>query len=181
MIISKNNIKNIDTDHLISDLINQNKIDNILFIVPTNRKLRNLKKQLIKECPGKTTSGITIETLTTLSVKLLKNLIPFSESSEAAMAVMLKTSINNLELGYFGGKGSSIPDGTLDRIKNVISEYKKNLVSPEMLFQEAEKLTPLEKRKAKDIAIIYESYLKYCKTLKSFEIGDIYRETDNPR
>ncbi|NLT50910.1 MAG: hypothetical protein GXX85_08350 [Ignavibacteria bacterium] len=176
MIISKNNIKNIDTDHLISDLINQNKIDNILFIVPTNRKLRNLKKQLIKECPGKTTSGITIETLTTLSVKLLKNLIPFSEASEAAMAVMLKTSINNLELGYFGGKGSSIPDGTLERIKNVISEYKKNLVSPEMLFREAEKLTPLEKRKAKDIALIYDSYIKSCKTLKSLEIGDIYRE-----
>ncbi len=95
--------------------------------------------------------------------------------SDAASSILLKQSIQECNLKYFESN-KPVPTGTLDRIKNVISEYKKNGITPDKLKQESSTLEGAEKIKAEDIADIYEKYQQKCSELQVKEIGDIYRE-----
>ncbi len=174
MILTKEKIESINFDELIENKIAENRIDTILIVVPTNRKLRQLKKKIIKSFKNKPVTKINIETLTTLSTKLLNYGKPFILLSEAAATVLIKQATKELKLKYFATYATGIPFGTLDRIKNVISEYKKHGISPETLLKESEKLKGGEKNKAIDIASIYKLYNNKCSSLSAFEIGDIY-------
>ncbi len=100
----------------------------------------------------------------------------FTTLSEAASTVLIKESSEELNLKYFAAYTSGIPFGTLDKIKNVISEYKKNGISPDKLLKEAQLLERSEHLKAIDVASIYKLYLEKCKKLSALEIGDIYSE-----
>ena len=64
--------------------------------------------------------------------------------------------------------------GTLERVKNVISEYKRHGITPGKLQQESNQLEGSEKIKAEDISKIYEVYQKKCRDMNVIEIGDIY-------
>ncbi len=181
MILTKENIKSLNIDELVEDNISSGKINELLLIVPTNRKARNLKKEIISKMPGTATAGINIETIGTLTTKLLKLSKPFINLSEAASVVFIKQSAAEIKLRYFSVysgqsiKGKvEIPFGTLDKIKNVISEYKRHGINPAALREEAEKLDKSEKLKALDIADIYEKYLSKCYDLNAYETGDVY-------
>ena len=176
MILTKENITSIDIDILVNEKIKSGNVSRLLLLVPTNRKARNLKKEIISGSPGQAASGINIETLGTLAVKLLNETKPFRQLSEAAASVFIKKSASETELHYFSQYKDEIPFGTLDRIKNVISEYKRQGITPDVLRREAEKLEGSEKNKAADIADIYENYLSKSKTLNAFETGDVYQE-----
>lgn len=176
MILSKLRIDKVDLDLLVNSKIESNRIHQLLLIVPTNRKSRTLKKELISMMPNKSAQGIHVETLGTLSSKLLSVVKPFRQLSEAAATVFIKQSVSEKKLEYFSLYKKEIPSGTLDRIKNIISEYKRHGITPEALKKEAEKLDKSEKLKAYDIANIYETYLTKCVKLNAFEIGDVYNE-----
>lgn len=176
MILTKEKIDSIDINKILNDKINNSKLEEILIIVPTNRKLRSLKKDLVLKSPNSTTGKINIETLVTLSSKLIlgetyRNRL----ASEAVVSVLLSQSFKNVKLQYFNNYGGNIPSGTIDKIYNVISEYKKNGMTPENLFSSLEKLSDeVEKRKGNDITKIYKEYQKLLKEVNLFETGDIY-------
>ena len=176
MLLTNKNLKSFNVDELIRFKIEKSELESILIIVPTNRKLRRLKKEIITGSPGKTADVINLETLGTLTEKILNEWKYFKKLSEAAATVLIKQSAKEVDLQYLNVYKSEIPHGTLDRIKNVISEYKKHGVSPELLRKEAEKLDDLEKRKAIDIANIYQNYKAKCYKLSALEAGDIYSE-----
>src|SRR5690606_25850318 len=94
--------------------------------------------------------------------------------SEGAAAILLKQSFQETDLKYFSAYKNEIPPGTLSKIKNVISEYKKHGITPDKLRAESESLTGSEKIKALDIAQLYETYNKKCYDLQVHEIGDVY-------
>ncbi len=188
MILTKSNEKHIDIDFIIDQKIKSNQLNDLLLIVPTNRKSRYLKKDLISLSPNKTTGRINLETIGTYSTNLL-----FSEAkasskvlSEAASTVLIKQSINEYgnqsigdKLKYFSNYQKEIPFGTLERIKNVISEYKRHGITPTNLKEELKVLSDSEKIKAEDISKIYEVYLKKCSELNVKEIGDVYSELNS--
>ncbi len=176
MILTKENIKDVNVDLLISEKIDTSKLNELLLIVPTNRKARNLKKEFITRIPNRAVSGLNIETLETISTKLLTITHLFKQLSEAAATVFIRQSAGEIELGYFSLYKNEIPFGALDRIKNVISEYKRQGITPNLLRNESEKLVQSEKQKALDIADIYENYRKKCFTLNAYETGDIYSQ-----
>jgi ATP-dependent helicase/nuclease subunit B len=178
MILTKENITSIDLDFEIDRKVKEGNLDELLLIVPTNRKIRSLKKELIDRSPGQTSAGINLETIGTFSTRIL---FGGSESrnkilSEAAASVLLKQSFQETKLKYFSNYKDEIPGGTLDRVKAVISEYKKHGITPELLRNESENLTGSEKIKAEDIASIFEIYIQKCDKLEMKETGDIYRE-----
>jgi ATP-dependent helicase/nuclease subunit B len=175
MILSKENIAAVNLDELIRGKILTGRIDELLLIVPTNRKARNLKKEIISLMPGKSASGIKIETIGTISSKLLKESSAFLNLSEAASIVFIRQSAEEIKLNYFSIYKNDIPFGTLDRIKNVINEYKRHGINPGMIRNEADKLEKSERLKALDIAEIYENYLLKCQKLKAFDTGDILK------
>ena len=151
------------------------KHEELLLIVPTNRKLRFTKKSIVRNSPDGTANQVNVETFGTLTQKLLGEVLNFSQISEGAQSVLIKQSAKKTKFDYFS-RHRELPVGTLDRIKNVISEYKRHGLTPELLRREAENLGKSEKAKANDIANIYEEYEKKTDSLKAFETGDIYRK-----
>ncbi|MFH0735304.1 MAG: PD-(D/E)XK nuclease family protein [bacterium] len=177
MILTKEKIKGIDLDNLLFDRIDAGRISNTLIIVPTNRKARHFKKQIISSCKNGTSSKINIETLTTISQKILEPSLNFHIMSEAAASIMLKQSINDTALQYFSIYKNRVPFGTLDRIKNIISKFKENGISSDEILSEAKQnLKGSNQKKAIDLANIYKCYKSKCRKMKYFEIGDVYEE-----
>ena len=176
MILTKENISNININEIIDDKIRNGQFKDFLIVVPTNRKLRKLKKEIISIAKNKTATFLNIETLTTLSGKILGEEISIHPLSDEASAVFIEQSAKEVELLYFNNYEGNIPTGTLGRIKNVISKYKEEGITPEVLLMEAQNLEGAEKRKAIDIANIYKIYLNKCRNISAFELGDIYQE-----
>lgn len=176
MILTKENISSIDLPGLIDEKIKSTHTDELLIIVPTNRKLRAVKKEIIDLSPGQTVAKINIETISTLSQKLLESIESFIPLSEAASSVLIKHASESVKLKYFVNYRGSIPNGTLDRIKNVISEYKRHGITPGKLISETEKLEASEKIKAEDIVEIYFNYKKLTSKINALEIGDVYEK-----
>ncbi len=176
MILTKTKIDGIDPDLLLDEYIQQEKLKRVLIIVPTNRKIRYLKRELITASPNKAVSLMHLYTLSVYSSKLFfendfqRNKI----LGEASAAVLLNKAFTETELKYFSGYTDGIPRGTLDRIKNVFNKYKLNGIKPEQLIEESKKLSGSEKLKAVDIANVYSRYLKLCAGLNVYEDGDIY-------
>jgi ATP-dependent helicase/nuclease subunit B len=180
MILTKSNINEINLDLLIESKINSGKLSELLFIVPTNRKIRFLKRELISASPNKVVESINLETIGTFTVKLLMGFEGQSRLiSEEAAIVLLKQSFQQTELKYFSKYRDEIPFGTLERIKNVISEYKRHRITPELLMKESEELFGSEKIKAEDISNIYKVYQSKFDELGAKEIGDVYDELLN--
>ncbi|MFO7445108.1 MAG: PD-(D/E)XK nuclease family protein [Ignavibacteriaceae bacterium] len=174
MILTKVVTNNFNSDKEIKEKILSGKLNELLLIVPTNRKIRYLKKEIISSTPGKATGKLNIETIGTFSTSLLSETANFNQLSEAVAAVLLRQSFQDSELKYFSHYKKDIPEGTLSRIKNVISEYKKHGITPDRLSAEADLLSGSEQLKARDIAVIYAKYLEICRDLNAYEIGDIY-------
>lgn len=176
MILSKNKIKTVNLDELLDQYVAGDRLSEILIIVPTNRKIRYLKRELILSSPNKATSKLNLHTVGTLSTQIFEagNFQSGKVLSESSAAVLLNNAFLETELKYFSNYKDGIPRGTLDRIKNVISEYKRHGISPEKILVESERLTGSEKLKAIDIAAIYKNYNASCKKLNAYEIGDIY-------
>lgn len=176
MILSKNKRNSVNLDELLDQYVVSGRLSEILIIVPTNRKIRYLKRDLISSSPGKAASKINIHTLGTLSTKLFEsgNFNAGKILSESLAAVLLNKSFLETDLKYFSNYKGGIPRGTLDRIKNVITEYKRHGISPQKILKESEKLNGSEKLKAIDISHIYDNYNTSCKKLDAYEIGDIY-------
>jgi ATP-dependent helicase/nuclease subunit B len=178
MILSKSKIQKLDIDNLINDFIREEKLQELLIIVPTNRKIRYLKRELISNSPNKSVSNLNLHTFETFTKSIFSknNFDRERFLSDATAAVLLNKSFKETKLNYFSNYKNEIPRGTLDRIKNVISEYKLNGISPEQVLSESNKLDGSEKLKAVDIANVYKNYLKACKELSLYEVGDIYSE-----
>ena len=174
MILTKENIASVEIDSLVDQKIKTDKLNELILIVPTNRKARSLKKEIISKVHLRATSGLNVETIGTISAKLLQEIYPFKQLSEAAATVFIKQSAEEIKLQYLSLYKEEIPFGTLDRIKSVISEYKRQGILPEVLRKEAEKLETSEKLKALDIAAIYERFKEKCIALNAYEVGDVY-------
>jgi ATP-dependent helicase/nuclease subunit B len=179
MILTKQKIKEVDLDEKINDKIKNRKLHGLLLIVPTNRKIRYLKRELIP-ISSKTGSGgvqnLNLETIGSFATSVFygDNSAKNNILSDASSALLLKQSFQEVKLKYFSHYKDEIPFGTLERVKNVISEYKRNGISPAGIIKETKGLNTSEKLKAEDISNIYEVYQRKCEQLNVKEIGDVY-------
>lgn len=176
MILTRENIASVDIDFLIDRKIKEGRPNEFLLVVPTNRKVRNLKKEIISQMPNHAAWSLNIETLGTIATKILNEAKSFKPLGEAASTIFIKQSASEIKLRYLSLYKEEIPFGTLDRIRSVISEYKRSGITPEVLRKESGKLETSEKLKALDIADIYDTYQKKCLALNAYEIGDIYSD-----
>lgn len=179
MILTKEKIKEINIDELINKYLIEGIIEKILFIVPTNRKSRQLKKELLNYVKNKTAQKIKIETLETISEKLLQKNLIFHKISEAASFVFIKQAISKVKLNYYSIFKDEIPQGTLEEIRNFILELKRNGITPDKLETDTQINEESEILKAKDISAIYTEYNNICRKINAFDIGDIYENLIN--
>ena len=177
MILTKSNTRQIDLDQLLYSNLKEGKLNEVLLIVPTNRKIRHLKRELISASPNHVAAGMNLETIGSYSIKIQSGANGQNRLvSEEAAIILLKQSFQETELKYFSNYKIEVPFGTLERVKNVISEYKRNGITPSHLRDESKKLTGTEKYKAEDISNIYKKYQGKFSELGVSEIGDVYYE-----
>lgn len=177
MILSKVKKTGIDLEKLIEDTIATGNFDRLLVVVPTNRKSLYWRKQIVKDSRNSACPKIFMETLSTLTNKLLSLSVTFNLISDAAASVLIKQSFTEESLEYFNVYSEKIPTGTLDRIKNLISKFKENGITEDEIISEAKtELTGSNIKKALDIAKIYRNYKNKCRKRKFYEIGDVYEE-----
>ena len=175
VILTKQNISSIDIDRLINDNIKFGDLNKILFVVPTKRKIRYLTRELISLSPGKSVAGLKIETIGSFAEKMLEEIDgKINSISEEASILLLSQSFRKIKLKYFSQYRNHIPFGTLERVKNVIDEYKRHGISPDRLIEESKKLMGGEKLKALDIAGVYKHYQNSLEKNNYLETGDIY-------
>jgi ATP-dependent helicase/nuclease subunit B len=176
MIFTKSSRGSINLRIETDTLVQQGRTEELLLIVPTNRKSRYLKREIISASPGKSAAEINIETLGTFAQKMISENETSSGKmlSDAAAAVLLKQSFQENKLRYFSKYADDVPAGTIERIRNVLSEYKRHGITPDLLREESDILRGTEKIKVEDIADIYDSYNKLCSSLGVKEIGDVY-------
>ena len=175
MILTKQKLDKIDIDQFIDDRLRNDQIGQVLFIVPTRRKIRYLTRELISISPGKSVSGLKIETIGSFAEKLLEEIEGnINLLSEEASILLLSHSFKKVKLKYFSQYKDKIPFGTLERVKNVIAEYKRHGITAERLKEEAENLSGGEKLKALDIAATYDEYQNSLMKNNFRETGDIY-------
>ncbi|MDP4114991.1 MAG: hypothetical protein Q8903_02595, partial [Bacteroidota bacterium] len=179
MIYSKLNADELNLDNLITSNLNQDP-GKILIIVPTRRKQRNYKKQVITDRNNKDASRINIETFESTVIRLLKaGSYSYNLLGSSAALVLLKQCINYKELSYFNAYKPEIPFGTLEKILNVITEYKRHGIKPENLRQNLGSAPPGERNKVEDIASIFEKYQEKILSLNYKETGDLYTDFKN--
>lgn len=175
MILTKLNIEKFDVDFFINEKLNNERISEVLFIVPTRRKLRYLTREIISSSPSFAVGGLKIETIGSFAEKLLTEIEgKINLISEEAAILLLNHSFKRVKLKYFSQYKNEIPFGTLERVKNVISEYKRQGITPQRLREEAENLSGSEKLKAFDIAEVYNDYQRTLTENNFRETGDIY-------
>ena len=161
MIFSNRNLDSINLKELLDKKIKKRKLEQVLIIVPTNRKKRQLKKEIISEVPDQSTEQLNIETLSTLSANLLAVTKNFYPLSDPAATVLIKKSIEKIKLKYFTNYTENFPAGTLEKLKSVISEYKRQGFSPENVITDSSDLKISDKNKAHDISEIFKNFLKF--------------------
>ncbi len=175
MILTKSEIKKIDIERFVDDFATAGAIEKFLLIVPTNRRVRKLKKRLIDLTPSKGATVINIETLETFTRKILGENEIFRRLSESAASVFLEQAAEETELEYFSSYKGEIPFGTIEELREVISEFKRFGYFPEDILNLPEDVSPAEKRKARDIAFIYSKYLQSTTGVSAYEVGDVYQ------
>lgn len=145
-----------------------------LLIVPTNRKLRDLKKEIISGYKGLGITSLNLETFESFCGRLLGAVKIYTPLEEAPSSVLINQAVDETPLSYFASYKGEIPKGTMSRIKSVISEYKRYGMTPDMLRGEGKDLPYSEQLKISDIAGIYERYKEKTSALSAFEAGDVY-------
>ncbi|MFA4923946.1 MAG: 3'-5' exonuclease, partial [Ignavibacteriaceae bacterium] len=163
---------------VIEEKILHGQANEVLHLVPTNRKVRALKKEIIDKTPAQAVSVLPIETIFTLAEKLFSVEKSLSIASEAASSVLLKKAFQKNQLEYFRSFSKTIPQGSLDRIKNLFSEYKRNGITSEYLLRDLEKSDGTEKQKLSELAKVYDSYCELFRQLELYDIGDVIHEVN---
>ncbi len=176
MILTKTGRKEFDTDFEINLKIDQKDLSSLLMIVPTNRRIRALTREMVSKSPGNVTGKLHLETIGSVSSKLLFNSDSVKSNiiSDAASSIILQQSFKDAELGYFSNYNGEVPGGTIERISNVISEYKRHGISPDKIRNEVKSLSGTESKKALDIANVYQLYQEKINSAGLKETGDIY-------
>lgn len=177
MILTNSKLKSAGIATLKNEKITSGKANELLVIVPTNRRVRNLKKEFIDISPNNSSGKLNIETLTTFSIKIIESCRKIvKQASKAVSSVLLRQCFSELELLYFQNYRYGIPEGSLQRLLNVISEYKRSGFTSEKILKSINELDELEKLKATELAAIINLYNEKLKKINLYELGDIYYE-----
>jgi ATP-dependent helicase/nuclease subunit B len=137
-----------------------------IYVVPTKRKVRDLQREFLRYVPGTVAPAFHLFTFETLAAELY-SLLPRQQRivSGPVQAVIMNEAIRSVEgsLRYFRlhGRGRTLPQGTFQKIINVINELKEHGVYRSVLYDELQNAETGEQNKLQDILTIYDAYEQF--------------------
>lgn len=174
MILSKDTIKKVNIDELIKAKLNNNRAGEILFIVPTNRKVRSMTNYLLSIQPETVNNRFNIETIESFSDKLLIGVLKYKTLNESTATVIIRQCIDNIKPRYFMEYRSGIPAGTIKRLYDTFTEYKRQGITLTDLSEKFQNQNTAEAAKSADISAVYKEFRRRCREMKFFQAGEKY-------
>jgi ATP-dependent helicase/nuclease subunit B len=176
MFYSKKKFPPFDLKDFTIEKIIAGKFNQLLLVLPTNRMVRNTILRILNDSVSGALANLKIHTLSTLSVALFNELYQdkYFLLDDATAVIKLKKIFSDTELRYFN-KNDDITSGTVLMVKNLISDFKRKGITIDILKEDINGLSGVNRDKAEDITKIYEIYQQECLSKKLFEIGDIYQ------
>lgn len=181
------NKKRLDVKKEIENRIKLGKFNSFIYIVPTRRKVRELRRAFLDLAPTGVTPELNIFTLEIFAQRLYFNANlekPKRLISDAIQSLIFQIAIENIqdELEYFNppGRFGKIPKGTVDKIIDVIIGLKEDGVYPKDLYDEIQKVGKIEeKMKLQDLAKIYEQYEGLLISNGFIDVPGIFKELND--
>ncbi|CUS89778.1 hypothetical protein JGI16_11591, partial [Candidatus Kryptonium thompsonii] len=169
--------------------IRAGKFDTFVYIVPTRRKIRELRRELLEFSNNGVMPEINLFTLELFARRLYysANLEkPKRLISETIQSLLFQIAIEDIidELTYFKPPGQvgqkELPRGTLNRIIDTIIGLKEDGIYPAKLYEEIEKVEKIEDRiKLQDLVRIYERYEGFLMSNGFIDVPGIFKELND--
>lgn len=174
MILSKSGIESIDLSALVENYRLRNELPKLVFLVPTNRSVRELRMQFIHNSATKAVHKVHIETLQSMAVHLLEAANQgLRVLDDAASFVFLRQAVNETKSEYFKPYKGEMPEGVQKRLLSVFAIWKRENITPASLLAEAEHFqSDYEKQKLREVVEIYECYQQKLRTTGYADIGE---------
>lgn len=177
----------IDIRKEIDNRIKTSKFDSFIYIVPTKRKIRELKRNFIELANKNVLPELNLFTLELFAKKLYfttKLEKPKRLISDTIQSLVFQIAIKNVlnELIYFKPPGAvdEIPKGTLNKIIDTIIGLKEDGIYPTKLYENLQKTSKREdKVKLQDLVKIYEQYETLLISNGFIDVPGIFKELNN--
>ncbi len=169
--------------------IRAGEFDTFIYIVPTRRKIRELRRGLLEFTNNGVMPEINIFTLDLFARKLYysaKLEKPKRLISDTIQSLLFQTAVEDIidELVYFRPPGQAgqkeLPRGTLNRIIDTIIGLKEDGIYPTKLYEEIERVEKIEDRmKLQDLVKIYERYEGFLIGNGFIDVPGIFKELND--
>jgi ATP-dependent helicase/nuclease subunit B len=176
MIMTKVRADSINLADVIHDYVAREDFDQVLFIVPTNRRARQLKREFLEGIPKKAAHSIHIETLQTIATKLLQSGdIHLNLINDPTSHVLLRQCFKETHLPFLKNKKSELPTGTRQRLRFLFSELMRHGITSAALKSEITgEASDYSNKKTTDIAALFESYENKLQHTGYTETGSLF-------
>jgi ATP-dependent helicase/nuclease subunit B len=161
---------------VIHEYVAREDFDRVLFIVPTNRRARQLKREFLEGIPKKAAHSMHIETLQTITTKLLLSAnIHLNLINDPTSHVLLRQCFKETHLPFLKNKKHELPTGTRQRLRFLFSELMRHGITSAALQSEiTEDASDYSNKKTTDIAALFESYENKLTATGYTETGSLY-------
>ena len=155
-------------------------MDGCLVIVPTNRRIRHLTREILRLSENAVAPALALHTLESLC-RLIYQTIPGARhvTGGAARTLLFQQAVGDVasRLRYFSLREGKVnlPRGTFEKLADVIVLLKESGITPDTLDQELLLAGGEETAKLADVTAVYRSYEQRCNELGVEDLEGIYR------
>jgi ATP-dependent helicase/DNAse subunit B len=161
----------LDFNEVVLDAARSGDLHRHLFIVPTQRRRREVERDITEEHYRQTRSpiaGLPIHTFGTFAHDLYRTIAPTRREISPAMQVaLMERAMREVDLEYYGGGERGPSPGVVERITRVISGVRADGIMPSTFAQDLEfaeehpdRAVDYDTVKLRDLYNIYSQYLR---------------------
>ncbi len=159
--------------------LTQANLNRLIVVVPTQRRVRYLSRELVRLIPGAVVSTLPLYTLESLGLLLFNTVSAGKRIVAGPLQTMIfhnVVSSNSGTLQYFALRGHEpqLPRGTFDKVVHVIKHLKESGVSAAVLEEEVESAPEHEQHKLRDIITLYNSYEEMLRSIHCADMEGIF-------
>ena len=164
----------------LQDLLETSRLDTLLVVVPTKRRIRHLTREVLSLARGGVSPALPIYTLESLAIAIVQASRHARKLVNGTLQTLLferALEVTREMLGYFAPKARErrMFQGTFDKIVDVVNSLNEAGVYPDLLEEEAGEAPLDEQQKLLDVAAIYRAYNEQLELNGATDLGGIYR------
>ncbi len=164
----------------LQDLLESFRLDALLVVVPTKRRIRHLTREVLDLARRGVSPALPIYTLESLATSIVQASPSALRLINGTLQTLLFERALELardRLGFFAPKVRErrFFQGTFDRIVEVVGTLKEAGVYPDLLEEEAADAPLDERQKLLDVVTIYRAYDAELESARATDMGGIYR------